>query len=82
MIMKNVNLLNKEPQEDLKVNNTTKDSKGKIGSKKRELKLTLSRALSDEIETKSRSLASLKRAKLKENRELNKKMKPKKILNQ
>ena len=44
--------------------------KGKIGSKKRELKLTLSRALSDEIETKSRSLASLKRAKLKENRDL------------
>ena len=30
--------------------NTTKDSKGKIGSKRRELKLTLSRALSDEIE--------------------------------
>ena len=55
-----------------KGDNTTKDSKGKIGSKKRELKLTLSRALSDEIEKKSRSLASLKRAKLKENRDQNK----------
>ncbi len=45
----------------------------KLGGKKRELKLTISRALSDgEIETKSRSLASLKRAKQKENRILNK----------
>ena len=46
--------------------------KSKIGSsiKKRELKLTLSRALSDEdIEFKGRSLASLKRAKQKENKE-------------
>tara|TARA_E500000331_G_scaffold356467_1_gene414910 strand:+ start:8 stop:2227 length:2220 start_codon:yes stop_codon:yes gene_type:complete len=50
----------------------TKDLKGKAGSKKRELKLTVSRALSDEIETKSRSLASLKRAKQKENRDLKK----------
>jgi len=49
-----------------------KDSKGKIGSKKREQKLTVSRALSDKIETRSRSLASLKRAKQKENRELKK----------
>ena len=51
-----------------------KDSKqSKLGGKKRELKLTISRALSDgEIETKSRSLASLKRAKQKENRFLNK----------
>ena len=47
-----------------------KDSKGKTGSKKRELKLTVSRALSDEIETRARSLASLKRAKQKENRDL------------
>ena len=47
--------------------------KGKIGSKKRELKLTVSRALSDEdIGFKGRSLASLKRAKQKENKELNK----------
>ena len=51
---------------------THKDSKGKVGTKKRELKLTLSRALSNEIETKSRSLASLKRAKQKENRDQNK----------
>jgi len=49
-----------------------KDSKLKIGSKKRELKLTISRALSDDIETKTRSLASLKRAKLKENRDIKK----------
>ncbi len=44
--------------------------KGKIGSKRRELKLTVSRALSDEdIELKGRSLASYKRAKQKENKE-------------
>ncbi len=49
-----------------------KDSKGKTSSKKRELKLTVSRALSDEIETRSRSLASLKRARQKENRDLTK----------
>ena len=47
--------------------------KGKIGSKRRELKLTVSRALSeDDIDFKARSLASLKRAKQKENKELNK----------
>ena len=47
--------------------------KGKLGSKKRELKLTISRALSNEdIEIKGRSLASLRRAKQKENRELKK----------
>ena len=53
---------------------STKDSKpNKIVGKRRELKLTISRALSDdEIGTKSRSLASLKRAKQKENRILNK----------
>ena len=56
----------------IKSDTNFKDSKGKIGSKKRELKLTVSRALSDEIEIKSRSLASLKRAKLKENRDQNK----------
>ncbi len=51
----------------------TKDSKsGKGNSKRRELKLTVSRALSDEDFTvKGRSLASLKRAKQKENRLLN-----------
>ena len=47
--------------------------KNKIGQQKRELKLTVSRALSDEdIGFKGRSLASLKRAKQKENKELNK----------
>ncbi len=52
----------------------SKDSKtNKLGSKRRELKLTISRALSDEgIGAKSRSLASLRRAKQKENRSLNK----------
>ncbi len=53
---------------------STKDNKSnKLGGKRRELKLTISRALSEEeIGTKSRSLASLKRAKQKENRILNK----------
>jgi len=51
---------------------SSKDLKTKTESKKRELKLTVSRALSDEIETRSRSLASLKRAKQKENRDLKK----------
>jgi len=53
---------------------TTKESKSnKLIGKRRELKLTISRALSDEeIGTRSRSLASLKRAKQKENRILNK----------
>ena len=54
----------------LKGDNT---QKGKIGSKRRELKLTLSRALSeDDIGFKARSLASLKRAKQKENKDLSK----------
>ncbi len=48
------------------------DKQSKIGGKRRELKLTVSRALSEnDVETKSRSLASLKRAKQKENRNLN-----------
>ena len=38
----------------------------KGGTKKRELKLTVSRALSDEIEARERSLASVKRARQKE----------------
>ncbi len=47
--------------------------KGKLDSKKRELKLTISRALSDEdTEARGRSLASLRRAKQKENRDLKK----------
>ncbi len=56
----------------LKGESGDKETKNKLGIKKRELKLTVSRALSDEIESRSRSLASLKRAKLKENRELTK----------
>ncbi len=53
---------------------STKDTKSnKLGGKRRELKLTISRALSDdEIGTKSRSLASIKRSKQKENRNLSK----------
>ena len=51
-----------------------KNLKVKSNTKKKELKLTLSRALSeDDIGIRSRSLASLRRAKLKENRELNQK---------
>ena len=60
----------------LKGESVPKDTKGRTGSKKRELKLTVSRALSgDDIETKSRSLASYKRAKQKENREKNNEIK-------
>ena len=40
--------------------------KNKLGTKKREAKLTVSRALSDEIEARERSLASVKRAREKE----------------
>ena len=52
---------------------TNKDTKAnKFGGKRRELKLTITRALSeDDVEIKARSLASLKRAKQKENRNLN-----------
>ena len=58
----------------LKGENIQKENKiGKQGGKRRELKLTVSRALSqDDIGIRSRSLASLKRAKQKENRLLNK----------
>ncbi|MDA9728306.1 translation initiation factor IF-2, partial [Candidatus Pelagibacter sp.] len=58
----------------LKGENSQKENKSsKQSGKRRELKLTVSRALSgDEIGTRSRSLASLKRAKQKENRLLNK----------
>ncbi len=50
---------------------TTKETKDKGNIKKRELKLTISRALSDEDggEVRGRSLASLRRARQKENRE-------------
>ena len=47
-------------------NDPEKDKKNKLGEKKRETKLTVSRALSDEIETRERSLASVKRARQKE----------------
>ncbi len=50
-----------------------KDKKSKTGSlKKRDVKLTVSRALSDEIETRERSLASVKRARQKELKNINK----------
>ena len=52
----------------LKDDKDKKDLKGKAGNKRRELKLTISRALSGEDEGRSRSLAALKRAKQKENR--------------
>ena len=54
----------------LKGDNESK--KSKLGTKKRETKLTVSRALSDEIEAKERSLASVKRAREKEQKNLNK----------
>ncbi len=51
----------------LKGDSDNKDRKTlKAGTKKRELKLTVSRALSDEIDAKQRSLASVKRARQKE----------------
>ena len=56
----------------LKGDNEIKDKKSKSSAKKRELKLTVSRALSDEIETKQRSLASVKRARQKELKNTNK----------
>ena len=57
----------------LKGDNESKDKKNlKTGIKKRELKLTVSRALSDEIEAKERSLASVKRARQKEIKNSNK----------
>jgi len=58
----------------LKGEASPKDTRqSKTGGKRRELKLTISRALSEgDIDTRSRSLASLKRARQKENRILNK----------
>jgi len=49
-----------------------KEKKTKSGTNKRKLKLTVSRALSDEIETRERSLASVKRARQKELKNSNK----------
>ena len=48
------------------------DKKSKLGGNKRQVKLTVSRALSDEIETRERSLASVKRARQKELKNVNK----------
>ena len=52
----------------LKEDKDKRDAKGKSPTKRRELKLTISRALSGEDEGRTRSLAALKRAKQKENR--------------
>ncbi len=58
----------------LKGDDENKDKKSiKSGVKKRELKLTVSRALSDQIEARERSLASVKRARQKEQKNLTKK---------
>ena len=57
----------------LKEENENKNKKStKSGTKKREVKLTVSRALSDQIEARERSLASVKRARQKENKNLTK----------
>ena len=56
----------------LKGVNEGKEKKSKLSPIKREVKLTVSRALSDEIEARERSLASVKRAREKENKNLNK----------
>jgi len=53
-------------------NEDDKDKKSKVSLKKRDVKLTVSRALSDEIETRERSLASVKRARQKELKNINK----------
>ena len=72
MILKKENLQNKELQKDLKMMQLQKIKNLKLGTKKREVKLTVSRALSDEIEARERSLASVKRAREKENKNQNK----------
>tara|TARA_B100000963_G_scaffold359573_1_gene387266 strand:- start:1712 stop:3877 length:2166 start_codon:yes stop_codon:yes gene_type:complete len=46
-----------------------RDAKNKFSTKKRDIKLTVSRALSEDLEFKSRSLASIKRAREKELRD-------------
>jgi len=57
----------------LKEENESKNKKNlKSGINRRELKLTVSRALSDQIEARERSLASVKRARQKENKNLTK----------
>ena len=52
----------------LKDESNIKDKKHKLTPNKREVKLTVSRALSDEIEARERSLASVRRAREKENK--------------
>ena len=44
----------------IKIDADGKEKKQKLGTQKREVKLTVSRALSDEIEARQRSLASVK----------------------
>ena len=58
----------------LKGEDDSGSKKSKLGTKKRELKLTISRAISDndDIESRARSLASIKRARLKQNKVLTK----------
>ncbi len=58
----------------LKGEDDNENKKSKLGTKKRELKLTISRAINDddEVESRARSLASIKRARLKQNKILNK----------
>ena len=58
----------------LKDESNIKDKKHKLVPKKREAKLTVSRALSDEIEARERSLASVRRAREKENKNQNKEL--------
>ena len=58
---------------------TEKETKNKSNVKKRELKLTISRALSDEDNTRTRSLASIKRAREKEIKKLQEKEKIKPV---
>ncbi len=55
-----------------KLKGDSEGKKFKLGTKKRQTKLTVSRALSDEIEARERSLASVKRAREKEQKNLNK----------
>ncbi len=76
---KNPNFPNDFEKRKLAEQRATKRLKGdnegkkfKLGTKKRELKLTVSRALSDEIEARERSLASVRRAREKENKNQNK----------
>ena len=70
-ILKDVSLLNKEQQKKFQ-GDGDKEKKSKVSEKKRVVKLTVSRALSDEIETRERSLASVKRARQKELKNANK----------